>query len=68
MGLPTKGFEEEIVDLMTKVNGRRFTNKGRAVQRSKKFDRELKRLKWTMKEKEGSKAEDKGRASITDFL
>ena len=68
MGLPTKGFEEEIVDLMTRVSGRRFTDKGKWVQSSTKFDRELKRLKWTVKEKEGSKAEDRARASITGFL
>ena len=67
MGLPIEGFEEEIVDLMNRVSGRRYTDKGKGVQSSTKFDRELKRLKWTVKE-EGSKAGDRARASITGFL
>ena len=55
MGLPINGFEEEIVDLVTRISDRRYTDKGKGVQGSTKFDRELKRLEWIINEKERSK-------------
>ena len=51
MGLATEGFEEEIVDFMTRVSEKRYKDKGKGVQSSTRFDRELKRLRWTIKEK-----------------
>ena len=51
MGLTTKGFEEEIVDLMTKVSEKRYKDKGKGVRSSTRFDKELKRLRWTINEK-----------------
>ena len=57
LGLSTEGFEEEIVDLMTKVSKKRYKDKGKRVQSSTRFDRELKRLRWTTKEKGRSRVE-----------
>ena len=51
MGLPTKGFEGEIGDLMTRVSERRYKDKGKGVQGFTRYDRKLKILKWTVKEK-----------------
>ena len=51
MGLSTKSFEEEIVDLMTRVSEKMYKDKGKWVQSSTRFDRELKRLRRTIKKK-----------------
>ena len=44
LGFPIEGFEEEILELMTKINSQRQKGKGRGGAVSTKFDRELKKL------------------------
>ena len=61
MGLSTEGFKEEIMDLMTRVSEKRYKDKGKRVQSSTKFDRELKRFRWMIKEKRRSKVEAVGK-------
>ena len=46
-----KGFEGEILKLMTKVNQKRIKVKRKGVNGSTKFDREIKKLEWTIKER-----------------
>ena len=60
-GLSTEGFKEEIMDLMTRVSEKRYKDKGKRVQSLTKFDRELKRLRWMIKEKGRSRVEAVGK-------
>ena len=50
LGMSIEGFEGEFLKLMTKVNQKRIKVKGKGVNGSTKFDREIKKLKWTIKE------------------
>ena len=44
MGLPMKGFEEEILDLMKRIKGKRLKGTGKGGLVITKFDREIKKL------------------------
>ena len=51
LGFLVVGHEEEIYNLMNRICERRFKLKGKGVQGTTKFDKKLKKLKWTMQEK-----------------
>ena len=68
MGLSMEGFEGDFMELMTKANQRRIKGKGKGGIASTKFERELKKLEWTVKDKGSLNlgAQGKGtRGSIT---
>ena len=67
MGLPTEGFEGEIVNLMTGVSEKRYKDKGKGVQGYTKYDRELKRLSWTINEKGSFRAITTGNRARESF-
>ena len=46
------GYEDEIFNLMKSICEWRKMVKGKGVQGTTKFDRELKKLQWNVKEKE----------------
>ena len=46
-----KGHEEEIFNQMNSICERRNNQKGKGTHVPRKFDRELKRLQWNVKEK-----------------
>ena len=46
-----EGYEDEVLDLMYKMSYRRKKGKGKEVQGKTKFDREMKKLEWTVQEK-----------------
>ena len=53
LGMPTEGFEREILKLLNRIRERRdvserITGKKRKGQRLSKFDRELKKLEWSV--------------------
>ena len=50
MGLSMEGFEGEFLELMTKVNQTRIKGKEKRVNGSTRYERELKKLKWTVNE------------------
>ena len=52
LGFSITGHKEENFNLMSSICERRVKLKGKGVQGTTKFDRELKKLKWTMQEKE----------------
>ena len=54
LGFSVAGHEKEIYNLMSSICEGRFKLKGKGVHGTTKFDRELKKLKWTMQEKEKS--------------
>ena len=43
-----------MLGLMYKISDRRQKDKGKEVQGTTKFDREMKKLEWTVKEKKRS--------------
>ena len=45
MGLSMEGFEGEFLELITKVNKRRIKGKGKGINGSTRYERELKKLK-----------------------
>ena len=47
------------MDLITRVSEKRYKDKGKGVQGSTRFDKELKRLRWMIK--------DKGRPIVDDI-
>ena len=63
LGMSIAGFEEEFLLLMSRISERRQQDKGKGVQRSTKFDRELKKLTWTVKDKESLKLRASGRGA-----
>ena len=44
-----EGYEDEILDSMIKISGRMQEVKGKEVHRTTKFDKEIKRLEWSVK-------------------
>ena len=52
MGLLIEGFEDDFLKLMTMVSQRRNKGKRKGTIGSTKFDRELKKLEWTVKERD----------------
>ena len=44
MGLPTEGFEKELLALMKKMDGKRVKGKEKQSTRKTKFDRAMKNL------------------------
>ena len=52
---------------MSKVNQRRIKGKGKGVNSSTKFDRELKKLKWTVKDKGSIKVSSQGKGARVSF-
>ena len=46
-----KEYEDEVLDLMYKISDRRQKGKGKEMQGTTKFDREMKKLVWTVQEK-----------------
>ena len=46
-----KEYEDEVLDLMYKISDRRQKGKGKEMQGTTQFDREMKKLAWTMQEK-----------------
>ena len=51
MGLPIDGYEDEIVVLMKKIISRRRKGKGKGGQISTKFDKEMKKLEWMVRDR-----------------
>ena len=49
MGLPIDGYKDEIVVLMKKISSRR--KKGKGGQINTKFDKEMKKLEWTVRDR-----------------
>ena len=54
LGFSVEGYKEEILKLMNSINARRQQIKGKGVQGTSKFEREIKKLKWTIQEKKSS--------------
>ena len=52
LGLPSEDFEEEILCLRSRIKSRRQKGKGKGVHVTTRFDQELKKLEWTVMEKE----------------
>ena len=44
LGMSPVGYENEVLALMHKINGRRLDERGKEVQRMTEFDREMKKL------------------------
>ena len=57
MGLTIQGFEDEIVDLMTRIIKNRIKGAEKGTRRLTKFDRAMKNLEWTIKEKGGNRGD-----------
>ena len=55
LGFSVDGYEDEIFNLMNRICERRSMVKGKGVQGTTKFDSEIKKLEWNMKEKEKSR-------------
>ena len=60
LGLSTEGFEEEILHLMGKMNDKKLQEEWGLIRKnqSKKvslFDREQRRLEWTIKERKSKR-------------
>ena len=51
LGIFGEGHEEEIFNLMNSICERRNNQKGKGTHVLTKFDRELKKLQWNVKEK-----------------
>ena len=47
------GYEEEILNLAKRIKASSFNGKGKGSQVKTKFERELKKPEWNIKEKEG---------------
>ena len=60
LGFWVKGHEEEIFNLMNSTCERRNNQKGKGTRVSTKFDRELKKLQWNVKEKSNRGESSKG--------
>ena len=54
LGFSIACYEDEIFNLMNNICERRLTAKGKGVQGTTKFNREIKKLEWNVKEKEKS--------------
>ena len=48
LGFSTKGFEAEILNLLLRTKRRREHSNKRGTTGTTKFDRELKKLKWSI--------------------
>ena len=68
MGLSIEGFEDEFLELMQKVGHRRFKGKGKGAGESSRFDRELKKLEWNVKDRGISKMGGQGKEEQGDHL
>ena len=55
MGFSMDRYEDEIFNMMKSISKKRITAKGKGVQGTTKFDREIKKLQWNVKEKEKSR-------------
>ena len=51
LGMSLEGYEDEILELMNRISERRQNEVGKGVHRMTKFDKEMKRLSWTIKDK-----------------
>ena len=71
MGLPIDGYEDEIVVMMKKMNSKRKKGKGKGWQISTKFDKEMKKLEWMVRDRRytgwgpGKRAEGANAVSLT---
>ena len=63
LGFPTEGLEEVIFDFMKMISGSRQKGNGKGAPTLTKFDRELKRLEWNVKDKGRSKGVASGRGA-----
>ena len=70
LGFSTVGYEELILDFMNRINTSRQKIKGKGGAGTTKFDRELKRLAWSMKDTERTKrgAPSKGARGFVQWL
>ena len=55
MGLPMKGHEKDILNLMGKIDDRRVKNIEKGYQGTSKFVRALKNLEWNVAKREKSR-------------
>ena len=55
VGMSPKGYEDELLGLMYKISDRRQKGKGKEMEGTTKFDKEMKKLEWIV--------QDKGRAA-----
>ena len=55
LGFSIAEYKDEIFKLMNKICERRTMVKGKGVQGTTKFDKELKKLEWNVQEKEKSR-------------
>ena len=60
MRFPIEDYNDKILDLMYKIDARSKKGKGKRGQPSTKYDRELKKLEWMVKDRK-SKRGDSGR-------
>ena len=51
LGFSIEGYKEEILKLINNISARRQQIKGKGVQGTSKFEREIKKSKWTIQEK-----------------
>ena len=66
MGFPIKGFQEEILDMVQRMDAKRKKGKGKGGQVNTKFDRELKKLEWTGMDSKQKKGGGLGRGLWLD--
>ena len=66
-GLSIKGFEGEFLKLISKINQRRIKGEEKGVNAPTKFDREMKILEWTIKDRDNRKSTSKGKEMRDSF-
>ena len=67
LGFSTVRYEELILDFMNKINTSRQKIKGKGGARTTKFDRELKKLAWNVKDKERIKSGAPGKGARASY-
>ena len=67
LGFSIVGYEELILDFMNKINGSRQKIKGKGGVGTTKFDRELKKPEWNVKDKEGKKSGARGKGARASY-
>ena len=61
----SKGYEDEVLNLMYKIYDRRQKEKGNEGHRMTKFDKEMKKLEWNVKDKGRNSNEEADKGTRT---
>ena len=63
LGFPVDGFQEQIPELVQRIDARRKKGKAKECLTLTKFDWELKKFEWSLKGKGGKNRGDSGRGT-----